>query len=268
MLKYFAPRADLRDFISVYYLYEPTAVAAEPMAAELANIRFVLEGGGDIEWADGRRGPFSAASLLGPSLMPYRTCNHGPTRVLGAGVKPAAFPALVRAEAQSLADRLEDFRAGAGPEVDRAVERMRNAATDAALIGAADDLFAWLLRRADRRAGSAGLIERWLDQDGGDIDGLAEALDLSHRQVDRLCKRFFGASPKVLQRRQRVTRAAMAIALDPATRLSSLAADEFYDQPHFIKEFRAFVGLTPKRFAAGAAPLLMTSLKMRALAAR
>jgi hypothetical protein len=44
---------------------------------------------------------------------------------------------------------------------------------------------------------------------------------------------------------------------------SEAAGDAFYDQAHFIREFRAFTGLTPARFQAEIAPLTRITMTRR-----
>ena len=58
-------------------------------------------------------------------------------------------------------------------------------------------------------------------------------------------------TPKHLTRLARFLRACRRLRHAPGARLTRLAHDAgFYDQAHFIHEFRTFSGMTPGEFAA------------------
>ncbi|WP_434355580.1 helix-turn-helix domain-containing protein [Parasalinivibrio latis] len=74
---------------------------------------------------------------------------------------------------------------------------------------------------------------------------LAAASGISERQLRRLSHLYTGLSPKSLQRifRFQQTLARMHRCNDPAA-----WSTYYYDQSHFIREFRAFTGMTPLAF--------------------
>jgi AraC-like DNA-binding protein len=77
------------------------------------------------------------------------------------------------------------------------------------------------------------------------IPELARDLAMSQRQLERLYQAQVGISPKQYSLLLRVERARLALRrMDKQT--SILAAElGFCDQPHFIREFRAVIGMTP-----------------------
>ncbi|MEO9131607.1 MAG: helix-turn-helix domain-containing protein, partial [Sphingomonas sp.] len=94
-----------------------------------------------------------------------------------------------------------------------------------------------------------GQVNAWLaDATAPDINDLVALTGLSLRQVQRGCKRYFGSPPKVLARKYRALRAAVAITHgDPD--LDDLLVNGFYDQSHVIREIKYFTGMTPRVFA-------------------
>jgi AraC-like DNA-binding protein len=82
------------------------------------------------------------------------------------------------------------------------------------------------------------------------IDELADYCRLSVRQLARGFQRAAGVSPKALARALRFEQAVTRIMFDPEADLTRLAQDcGYFDQPHFIKEFKAFAGKTPTEYA-------------------
>jgi transcriptional regulator GlxA family with amidase domain len=70
------------------------------------------------------------------------------------------------------------------------------------------------------------------------------------RQLQRKFQRDVGASPKFFARTLRFEQAQRRLMLEPETELTGLAFDcGYFDQAHFIKEFRVFTGKTPSAYA-------------------
>jgi AraC-like DNA-binding protein len=81
-------------------------------------------------------------------------------------------------------------------------------------------------------------------------DELARHAGLSARQFRRLCMEQTGVGPKMLCRIVRF-RAAASDAAKRSTDWAGFALDHgYYDQAHFINEFREFSGLTPAEYVS------------------
>jgi AraC-like DNA-binding protein len=88
-------------------------------------------------------------------------------------------------------------------------------------------------------------VDAWLC--GGpspEVADLAAVTGLSQRQIERKCKALYGAPPKLLARKYRALRAAVALVADGAT-LDDALGRGFYDQSHMIREIKQFTGHTP-----------------------
>lgn len=70
-------------------------------------------------------------------------------------------------------------------------------------------------------------------------------IGISPRQLRRLSQQYLGLSPKEFSRVVRFQSFLQALDLGQA----DAWADHYYDQPHFIKEFKQLAGWTPKDFA-------------------
>jgi AraC-like DNA-binding protein len=268
-LRYYRPRRDLAPFLGAYYICDSSDSDMQPIAAEMANVRFMLRGEMDTIWNTDSLAPFCGAQLVGPTMRAYAMRSRGATRMFGAGLKPRGWAAMPLCDADGLVDQMEDLCLIASRTARHALERMQNAANDREIVDAADDLFLTLINptsRAARRFPTA--MESFLAQTAlSDIDSLVEAAGLSRRQLDRVARSYFGAAPKAILRKRRALFAAQILAIDPETRLADIGAGLFYDQPHFTKEFRTFVGVTPARFVKGGAGLMAESMRLRARAA-
>lgn len=95
------------------------------------------------------------------------------------------------------------------------------------------------------------------------IKKFAEEHECSTRTVERIIKRDYGLTPKQVCRRAR--------ALDMASALLGVAMEDeeaelrlrYFDQPHLIREIRAFFGTTPHALREGNHPFLRLNLEVR-----
>jgi AraC-like DNA-binding protein len=99
----------------------------------------------------------------------------------------------------------------------------------------------------------AGRLRAW---DGAvRISALVEQVALSHRRLTQLFERDVGMTPKSLAQIYRFQAAIRRIARDDNPDWSCVAADcGFYDQSHFIHDFRRLSGLTPSEYLATRLP--------------
>ncbi len=69
---------------------------------------------------------------------------------------------------------------------------------------------------------------------------------MNTRALQRLFSRYVGVSPKWMIKRYRLHEAIERVAAGRAVNWSRLALDlGYFDQTHFIKDFKALVGRTP-----------------------
>lgn len=256
-LQYYPPRADLREYVRAYYVFSTREAAVQPLCAELGNIRILLSGGGRLHMPDGAVSQISTAFLIGPTMGAYRMEANSGSRVFGIGIRPKGWVAMLGVDAEEASDRVVDLTAFSGGAARVAIEEIKNAGAMPEMAAAADRYFAFLLdQRARKRCVYPEALAHWLlDPDDLDIDRLIEMMDVSRRQTDRLAKRFFGASPKRLQRKYRALRAADRFRAGERDWIAA-AGLSFYDQSHFIKEFKKFIGVTPRQFIDNQAALI------------
>jgi AraC-like DNA-binding protein len=81
------------------------------------------------------------------------------------------------------------------------------------------------------------------------IDGMARAIGLSRRQLERRVKTWTGQSPIEIRSFSRLQKTVRALACDPTLSVTDAAlAQGFYDQSHFIRAFREIGYGSPECF--------------------
>lgn len=81
------------------------------------------------------------------------------------------------------------------------------------------------------------------------VNELSSQNNISRRQLERKFLSVIGLSPKQLLKTIRLQATLKILQTKKFTSLTALAYEnEYYDQAHFIKDFKGFTGLTPKEF--------------------
>ncbi len=256
-LRYFQPAADLRRYVSSYYLFEAALpLVSDLVRADLAQIRFMLAGHGRYAFAGGAAIPTPEISLIGPTMAASHFTVVGPVRVFGIGLLPTGWAAGVREDASALVHRIDDAAARFGPVFDDALDAMRAAPSAESMVSIADAVMRTVFDQAPALPdGFTAMAETWLTECGSPaVDTLIARSGLSSRQLERLANRIFGAPPKLLARKYRALHVASQLC-DPARDWASIAGEAFYDQSHFIREVKRFTGLTPTQFQANPPPV-------------
>lgn len=256
-VEYLAPPAALAPFISTYYLFRCDEPHFEDWErAEIAQYRYVLQGGGFITYSDGSTQRFHQNSLQGPRNRASRLTAEGPGRTFGIGLLPAGWAALTDIPADKAVNRVLDGRELFGPraaEIWSALRKLKTLEEMAALVTARATDFTESAKTVPHDFIAA--VDGWLQTRlTPSIESLEAATGLSQRQIERLCCRIYGAPPKFLVRKYRALRAANLIAHGQGD-WQDFIEEGFYDQPHCIRELKEFTGMTPAQIRQHASRL-------------
>ena len=244
------PPPAMAEWASFFYHFRQDDEGFETVdRADFAQFRFVLKGKGRYRFIDGFEQAMPDIYIQGPTTGGVTMSGEGATDCIGVGLMPAGWAALVPMDASAASNRLFDAHDLFGDAVVAAQAALR--ATDD--FDARVTIFVALIERlaAARRPKYHGFVvavNDWLAAAPlPDVAELAERTGLSRSQIERKCKRYFGAPPKLLARKYRALRAAVAMTHGDAN-LDDLLAEGFYDQSHLNREMKHFTGMTPMAF--------------------
>lgn len=242
-----APSADLAPWVERHWIVRWDLEGREPYPQETLPhpcVNLVIDAG--------RTGVF------GVGTRKFEVLLEGRGQVVGAKFKPGAFQPFFRRPVSELTDRMEPLDAvfgGGGADLEREVLADEDDARQIALIEAylrphipaPDENVTAVLRVIE-----AALADRELTT----VDQLVARSGVAERTLQRLFRKYVGVSPKwVIQRfrlHEAVARAEGGAAIDWASLAHELG---YFDQAHFINDFKAQVGRSPtEHVAACAAP--------------
>ncbi|MEO9599281.1 DUF6597 domain-containing transcriptional factor [Parasphingorhabdus sp.] len=252
-LRYYAPAEDVRDLVSVYYLFEDDQPRfADNERAAIAQLRFLLEGSAIISFADGNSFPHEGAVLQGPSTGAMHVDVTGPFRMFGVGILPAGWAISTKESAADYTDRAVNAADVFTQEIDKNLEYLRGCSTPEEMVAWADKVYRSLKPRLKpETAAFTKMVDDWLSSEPSPpVSSLMERSSQSSRQVLRTVNKLYGMPPKYLARKYRALRAARAYAEHDEEELLELI-DAFYDQSHMIREVKFFAGVTPTKLRVG-----------------
>ncbi len=200
---------------------------------------------GDVH-REGTRG--AGTWITGPVTRgSFRITQHGRGGVVGVRFRPGGTTAFVEADLPALRDRTipaTDWF----PVPPRPADLAGASATAAAPL-----LDRWLLAQQPRQVPGLGEFERLLDLLADPaVTGtgvLEERSGLSTRSLQRIYRRFVDVGPKRMLLRARVMDAVAALDGGDPRPVADLAQDlGWFDQSHFLRDFRAVTGQTPGHY--------------------
>ncbi|MBL7952075.1 MAG: AraC family transcriptional regulator [Flavobacteriales bacterium] len=244
---------ELAPWVRYCWSLESTTAGDAPhrLTAEIgANLVFILRG--SFTEADGSTAP--AAHLAGAVTRSADMTGHGPFALFGVYLWPWSVEALFGSTAADQHDRFTALHVlwgargerlgaavGAAATVEQRIALLRDAFL-AAPHAPVDDVLNTVVR---------GMLEHAAPPD---LDATVAASGLARRQFERRFKRCTGFSPALFLRIVRFQRTYRMLENGTATTLTDVAhAAGYFDQSHFIRDFKRFSGLNPKAYFAHAA---------------
>ncbi|MGQ7830098.1 helix-turn-helix domain-containing protein [Altererythrobacter sp. Z27] len=267
--RFFAPPSEFDGcFTSFYRLeldVEDGGKIRDYLQPEWGNIRFFC---GVMPWSRmaGHEPVIDTNfTATGPSSRPTEF-ELGTVRMWGVGFLPLGWARYVDVEAKALANSVSD---GTQHPAFRKFASLRDVLCNPGVsIEEQFEALCAAMRLLSRPHRDEATILRvhsaMVDEDLGSVAEFAERAGLSVRSLERICARHFGFTPKLLMRRQRFMRSLTSFMLHKGSKWTEVIDEHYHDQSQFTREFRTFMGMTPREYAAQDHPILSSFVEARA----
>jgi AraC-like DNA-binding protein len=251
----YAPSPRLRPFVDRIWTLDGPAGAGgiEPVLPD-GHLEIIVHAADPFVEVgpDDQRRRQSPLLLAGQLTRATRIGPAGVTRVVGARLRPNGVHALLGVPQWHVTDRVVDLSAvhrglartlhddvSGREQVDDLVTAFDRALVRIAPAFPPASRAAWAVRAAVARKGLIG------------VRGLARAAGLGDRQLQRAFQEEVGLTPKRLLRILRFQEVLGQVRRPASSRTWAdlAAACGFYDQAHFVNDFRSFTGRTPGEWA-------------------
>jgi AraC-like DNA-binding protein len=239
------PSADLDPYVEHYWVVEWDLRGQEPERAETlphpsAHMVFERDGGSRIR---------------GAARAKFSRILDGKGGVFAVKFRPAGFYPFVGIPVSRFSDRTVTLHEAFGAEGDH---------LDSAVLAKSDDLDridiveSFLRARRTVSDENASLLTEIVyavakEREILKVEDLVERYGLNKRTLQRLFARYVGVSPKWVIQRYRLHEAAEQLATGEPISQAELALSLGYsDQAHFVRDFKAIVGISPAAYARAA----------------
>lgn len=268
--RFFAPPAALACYFTSFYLAEidlaPGERVVDYLHPEWANLRFASGAPLAAQNPAGHSIADCHFAVTGPSGQAVRF-EVGTCRIWGVGLLPLGWDKFIGVAAADMADALLDggqhpvFASflplaqnlfGPQTDVDGELARIGQFFLSRLGHGRADDIRVQAIHAA------------LVDPAVSTVADLAQRSGISARTVERICLQSFGFPPKLLLRRQRFMRSLAQFILDPTLKWIGALDGHYHDQAQFVREFRQFMGMTPREYAKIPHPIIEAIMRERA----
>jgi AraC-like DNA-binding protein len=236
------PSADLDPYVEHYWVVEWDLRGQEPERAETLphpSVHMTFEQNGGSKIGGAAREKFSR--LL-----------EGKGGVFAVKFRPAGFYPFVSVPVSRFSDRTFPLHEVFGAEGDKLDRAVLEKSADIDRIKVVEDFLRARLTDPDENVTRLTEIVYAVakELDILKVEDLVERYGLNKRTLQRLFARYVGVSPKWVIQRYRLHEAAEQLATVETVNQAELALSLGYsDQAHFVRDFKAIVGVSPAAYA-------------------
>ncbi|MEI7026970.1 AraC family transcriptional regulator [Paenibacillus sp. y28] len=239
-LSRYAPSAQLSPFVKHYWIVSWDLSGEEPHAQDVVPnpcVNLVIEAQ--------RSGIYGAASSK------YTKILEGTGHAFGVKFRPGGFYPFLQSPLSRLTDQSLALSDIFGPGAEAEAQQIRSAPSPDAMIALAEALLQSKLPEPDE---TVQYINTMIDRIQEDrhitrVEHICQQFSLNIRRLQRLFNQYVGVSPKWVIQLYRLQNAAEALDLDRVHAGPGLSADlGYYDQSHFIRDFKTVIGKTPEEY--------------------
>lgn len=255
MYRTFPPPPALVAHVRMFWVFEHEVAEGEPyiyrsMADGCVEMVFHYKG---IFTEPARPNDVYHPAVVHAQSSHYRRfLTHGSFGIFGAYLYPTALPQLFGLPATDFSNQMPGLEAVLGTEGRLLEERVMTAADHYERVKILSAFLEARLRKKEQHPTAAHLALRHILHQKGqlNVEQLAAETCLSTRQFERRFKEYCGFSPKLYTRIIRFQHALAAYGEERSLTDIGYACG-YYDQSHFIREFREFSGYHPRQYFAG-----------------
>jgi len=194
------------------------------------------------------------AVVVGPSKDLFEITFVDQVYTLGINFHPGAGSVFMQGGIEPIIDSIEKCNDKAFSDINTLYEEVRQRLTFVAketlfeqIESLLNQYLARYLKQAEFKFES--LLIALIQKEDKPLDSLAIISELSKRDVQRKFKHYIGISPNVYMRIIKLNKIKTQLSKGDFGNFTQLALDNgYFDQAHFIRDFKYFMKLTPKEY--------------------
>lgn len=251
------PGSRLMQYVKCYYIYESeTNQAFEDTVFPSGCMEIIFNlgiGKWQIEVGDGFA-TTPSIELWGQITKPLNIRSIGKNTMFGIRFFPHAASCFLNDKVDLFNNRVVDFSDLSGQAVKSLHIKLLETETLNKKIEFVEDFLLHRLSLTEKRLNKiaiVGDIMNELKQDDffDNIENVASRYDITSRYLQKLFLQYTGLTPKLYSKINRFQKSLQLVTKQDLS-LTSIAYDcGYFDQSHFIREFKSFTGFTPSGYS-------------------
>lgn len=251
------PGAKLKSFIKYYFIYESTAQEFEDTVVPSGNIEIIFNLGAGQWKIAGQTGFVTnpPIELWGQITRPLPIKSIGKNIMLGVRFKPHGAAWLLRHNASTFNNQVIDLESLWGSSIRELYDRLLNVQSWSSRISMVENFLLAKCAAAETQFTKVEMVHAMMmelskDDFDENLVVVASRYGISSRYMQKLFVELTGLSPKLYSKINRFQKSLRLVTKEEIS-LTSVAYDcGYFDQSHFIREFKAFTGSTPSNYSA------------------
>ncbi len=257
-----APIESLREYVRFFWVLEDFTINSE-----VHNFKIIPDGLPALIFQDKPSLFYGEDNIITPQLYIYgqftKFTNQRvaePFRIIGAYLEPTALKSIFKIDASEFNNQNISLNDIARESI---LEQLVNAYTVKDKIDILSNFLLLKLNTADRINTKAEFASKLL-QNGATVKQVQLEMNLSERTLERMIKQHIGMSPKSFSRINRFQSSLKIIRnLDFKSLTEISYENDYFDQSHFIRDFRDLTGSKPTDFLVKAEEQLINFPKWK-----
>lgn len=250
----FRPSIKLEGFIKAFWSLEGEAAYSHYSLADACpELLFHYKEVFDEVFENNKIKKTFSSGVHGQTSSPRRFTIDKPFGIFGISFYPHALPFLFDMPSSELTDEMPDLKEILGAEANELEEKIFSADNHEQRINIIEAFVQQKLAKKFQQELPVFYCIRSVIKNKGrfTVKQLASQCFLSERQLERQFQQYAGLTPKMFSRIVRFLSAANHFG-KPIKSLTDLALEfGYYDQSHFIHDFKKFSGLHPRHYFSG-----------------
>jgi AraC-like DNA-binding protein len=265
--KEYKPSKLLEPYVKCYYTiaYSGDAIVEDKaFATGCIELMFTLYGS---QWQIKTGEGYAATTpveVWGQILQPLAFRNTGYAEIFGIRFYPATAAYFLQGDISDFNDRVFDLEGVAGGTITELHAKLQDAQTIACRIALTEN---YLLKQAERRPkviGKINLVKQVMtdlaQKDFFDnINNVAAQYGITSRYLQKLFLQHTGLTPKLYVKINRFQNSLMLMGKGDLSLTEVAYASGYFDQSHFIREFKTFTGFSPSGFNMQSSAIVMAT---------
>jgi AraC-like DNA-binding protein len=251
--KRFAPAEELKDIIDCYWIIEDDNATPQQQ-------KIIPDGFNEIIYHYGSPYRINLGcgwEVQSPNLLAGQIRKHfflentGPSGIIGVKIQPTALTHLFDLSMQPFTDRVADISSIAGLERLLLLEYLRDVHDHDERVTILNDRFRKILSATTYKKTAADQAVDLILANHGmiPVSTITKSIGIGERQLENLFRKYIGLTPKFFMRIIRFNYI-FKLVQDNHQSWSSLAYEaSYFDQSHFIRNFRDFTGENPSDYS-------------------